>query len=121
MTELEIASEPQRRLLEYLSTAYQKGTGNSPGQERSNQLVIDAFIESLGDDIVPKIVEFLNSKKYVFDRIKEQNGARHFFNQPTVLLAYYLAEEMPAQTKENWPIDSDDLAKVFSDLGKKFD
>jgi hypothetical protein len=45
------------------------------------------------------------------------DSQRHFFNQPAVLLAYFLVEKMPAQTREHWPIDSDDLAKVFSDLG----
>lgn len=120
MRDLAIASEPQRQLLDYLSDAYKKGTGLEPGQERSNQLVVDAFIEILPDNTPTRLEEFLTTKAYVFDKIKEQMGQRHFFNQPTVLLAYFLVDNMPAQTREHWPIDSDDLAKIFSDLGVAF-
>jgi putative GTP pyrophosphokinase len=120
MRDLATASEPQRLLLDYLNTAYASGTGLEPGQERSNQLVIDAFMDLLPEDAIPQLEAFLKDKSYVFDKIKEQNRQRHFFNQPTVLLAYFLVERMPAQTKESWPIDSDDLAKVFSDLGKRY-
>lgn len=60
---------------------------------------------------------FLTGKNYIFKKIKEQNSRRHFFNQPAVLLAYYLAFKMPAQTKANWPFESTDLAKIYSDLG----
>jgi putative GTP pyrophosphokinase len=121
MKDLASASEPQRQLLDYLSSAYKRGTGLEPGQERSNHLVVDAFMELLPQDAPARIEEFLTAKSYVFDKIKEQKGQRHFFNQPAALLAYFLVEKMPAQTREHWPIDSDDLAKVFSDLGSKFD
>lgn len=121
MRDLAIASKPQQLLLDYLGLTYKTRTGFEPGQERSNQLVVDAFIELLPPDVTLRFEEFLTSKAYIFDRIKEQNGKRHFFSQPVVLLAYFLAENMPAQTLEKWPIESDDLAKVFSDLGKKFD
>lgn len=120
--DLALADKPQRQLLDYLTSAYQKGTSIKPGQERSNQLVIDAFMELLpDDDTIGHIEEFLQSKSYIFSKIKEQKGQRHFFNQPAVLLAYFLVEKMPAQTKQTWPIDTDDLAKVFSDLGKKYE
>ena len=121
MKDLASASEPQRQLYSGLDDAYQSGTGLEPGQERSNHLVVDAFMELLPQDAPARIEEFLTAKSYVFDKIKEQKGQRHFFNQPAVLLAYFLVEKMPAQTREHWPIDSDDLAKVFSDLGNKFD
>lgn len=120
MRDLANASEPQRQLLDYLSGAYKKGTGLEPGQERSNQLVLDAFIELLPQDAHARIEEFLTTKGYVFDRIKEQKGQLHFFNQPAVLLAYFLVDKMPAQTREHWPIDTDNLAKLFSDLGVAF-
>jgi len=120
MKDIASANDPQRRLLDYLSKAYREGTDREPGQERSNQLVIDALIEFLPKDATDRIEEFLTTKKYIFDKIKEQNGQRHFFNQPAVLLAYFLAEKNPAQTRENWPLGTDDLAKIFSDLGAAF-
>ena len=122
MEDLASASEPQQRLLNYLSEAYRRGTGLEPGQERSNQLVIDSLIELLPQDqnVSAEIDAFFAAKNYIFERIKEQQGARHLFSQPTVLLAYFLADQKPSQTKEHWPIQSDDLSKIFSDLGAAF-
>ncbi|MDR0716495.1 MAG: RelA/SpoT domain-containing protein [Azoarcus sp.] len=117
MKDLAAAGKRQRELLEYLSMAYRKGTGLEPGQEYSNQLVADAFMELLPQDAIDRIEAFLAKKNYIFDKVREQKGGRHLFNQPVVLLAYFLADTMPAQTRENWPIGSDDLDKVFSDLG----
>lgn len=121
MKDLASANEDQRQLLDYLSAAYRQGVGYDSGQERSNQLVVDAFIDVMPPDATAQIEDFLKANSYVFDKIKEQKGTRQFFSQPVVLLAYFLAEKMPAQSRELWPIDSEDLAKVFSDLGKKFE
>lgn len=121
MRDLALASDPQQQLFDYLTSAYKEGTGLCPGQERSNQLVVDSVMEFVSAEVISEIKEFLTTKSYVFEKIKEQYGLRHFFNQPTVLLAYFLVEKIPAQIKDAWPIDTDDLAKVFSDLGKSFD
>jgi ppGpp synthetase/RelA/SpoT-type nucleotidyltranferase len=121
MNDLAKASKPQQQLFDYLCSAYKRGTGREPGQERSNQLVIDVFIDHLPQDPIGRIEVFLTGKSYIFDKVNEQQGQRHFFNQPAVLLTYFLAEEMPAQTQKHWPIESDDLEKIFSDLGKKYE
>jgi len=47
MKDLDLADESHKELLKYLTKAYQNGTNLRAGQERSNQLVIDAFIEFL--------------------------------------------------------------------------
>lgn len=120
MKDLAAAEEPQRKLLEYLSSQYHQKAGLTPGEERSNLIVLDAFMEILPTDVDAQLKTFFEEKSYIFDKIKEQKQ-RHFFNQPAVLLAYYLAEKHPAQTKAMWPIEATDLAKIFSDLGKKYD
>ena len=53
--------------------------------------------------------------------IKERREANHFYRQPLSLLAYYLVQAMPSQTKDLWPLETNDLAQVFSDQGKKFE
>jgi len=120
MADLTAADAPQQSILALLAAAYRKGTGLEPGNERSNQLVIDAFIDYLPPNAAVEIEAFLDDKKYVFDRIKAQRSHRQFFNQPAILLAYYLAEKQAARVKEGWPMDDTDLQKVFSDLGKKY-
>lgn len=121
MQNLHEASRAQRLLLEFLIQVYEKKTGQTPGAERSNQLLIDTYIDLLPSAPFTEISEYLNAKGFIFDKIKEQLGVRHFFGQPTVLLAYYLADASPARMQGLWPMDGDDLAKVFSDLGKKYE
>jgi len=118
---LDEASRPQRELLNYFALAYEKGVGRKSGNERSNQILIDTYVGLLPSAPFTEISDYLSTKGFIFDKIKEQYGVRHFFGQPTVLLAYYLADTKPAQLRSHWPMDCEDLAKVFSDLGKSFD
>ena len=55
---------------------------------------------------------------FATDDYSWMNGSNR---QPASLLAYYLAQTMPSQTKNLWPLETNDLAQVFSDQGKKFD
>lgn len=119
--DLEEAARPGRELLEFLAKRYESGTAVKPGQELSNQIVIDTCVELAPQSPYKEIADFLQAKGFVFEKIKERLTTRHFFAQPVVLLAYYLAQTKPAQLKEIWPLDRDDLATVFSDLGKKFE
>lgn len=119
--DLDEAARPGRELLAFLATLYKSGVKTSPGHEMSNQIVIDTC-----SDLVPKapykeISDFFQTKGFVFDKIKDRLATRHFFTQPAVLLAYYLSYAKPAQVKDVWPLDREDLALVFSDLGKKFE
>jgi len=103
-----------------LCAAYQKGVGVAPKQTLSNLGVLDTFGELLSQDALERIEAFLASKRYIFQKIKAQRGRRDFFKQPAVLLAYFLAGTMPATVRERWPLDKDDLAQIFSDLGIAF-
>ncbi|WP_149137301.1 GTP pyrophosphokinase [Cupriavidus campinensis] len=121
MKNLDEASRTQRQLLEFLVKSYEQGVGQKAGTERSNQLLIDTYIDLVPQAPFTEISEYLNAKGFIFDKIKEQLGVRHFFGQPAILLAYYLADDRPAQMQGLWPMDSADLAKIFSDLGKKYE
>lgn len=119
--DLDEAARPGRELLAFLAKLYENSIKVAPGQELSNQIVIDACSELTPQTSYKEIADFLQAKGFVFDKIKERSTTRHFFTQPVVLLSYYLAHAKPAQVKDIWPLDRDDLALVFSDLGKKFE
>jgi len=103
-----------------LCAAYHKGVGVPPRQSLSNQRVLETFGEQLPCDTSERMAAFLANKRYLFQKVKAQRGRRTFFQQPAILLAYFLADTMPVTTRDHWPLDEDDLAQVFSDLGIAF-
>ncbi len=105
----------------FLAKSYENGTKNATGQELSNQIVVDTCVDLAPQAPYKEVGDSLQAKGFVFDKIKERMTTSHFFTQPVVLLAYYLAHAKPAQFKDIWPLDRDDLAHVFGDLGKKFE
>jgi ppGpp synthetase/RelA/SpoT-type nucleotidyltranferase len=119
--DLNEAARPGCELLAFLAKLYQSGTKAHAGQELSNQIVIDTCFDLAPQAPYKEIGDFLQAKGFVFEKIKDRLSTRHFFSQPVVLLAYYLAHAKPSQLKEIWPLDNDDLALIFSDLGKKFE
>jgi putative GTP pyrophosphokinase len=121
MDSLNSAMAAQTSLLTELTRIYEGMVCSPAGSERSNQLVIDAFAECMPVDWFAAIPDFLQAKSFIFDRVKDRRESKHFFRQPASLLTYYLTSVMPSQTKNLWPLDADDLALVFSDLGKKFE
>lgn len=119
--DLDEAARPGRELLAFLTATYEGGVKTAPGHELSNQILIDTCFDLVPKHPYKEINDFLQTKDFVFGKIKERVTTRHFFTQPAVLLAYYLAYAKSAQVKDIWPLDRDDLALVFSDLGKKFE
>ena len=121
MDRLTLATESQTSIFAELATLYEREVCEAPGSERSNQLVIDTFSSRLGSNAAAEVAQFLVKSPFVVDRIRSRRGEKLFYRQPIALLAYYLVETMPAQTKTDWPMEKDDLAQVFSDMGKRFD
>ena len=121
MGSINLAVDVQTSLLAMLSKIYEVKVGFPAGAERSNQIVIDAFAESMPGDSLTAIPAFLQVTSFIFERVKERRTDKHFFRQPSSLFAYYLASTIPSQTKNLWPLDTDDLALVFSDLGMNFE
>ena len=121
MAQLKHATAPQTDLLTALSQLYASEIGADPEVERSNQLVIDTFADRLPDNPTTAVIEYLKDKSFIFEKLKERRATNHFYRQPLSLLAYYLVQAMPSLTKDLWPLETTDLAQVFSDQGKKFE
>jgi putative GTP pyrophosphokinase len=121
MNSLNEAASRQSSILAILSRQYERLVDQPAGNERSNSLALDTFAERLPQDFSSAVGTFLAGHPYLADRIKERRASRLFFRQPAALLAYYLAGTMPSQVKEHWPLDRDDLAVIFSDLGMNLD
>lgn len=120
MQDIEKAIQPQNDLYSLLKDIYKNNIREDAGDEQSNHILIDTYFDLLPENADKLIPAFLTKNDFIFERVKNHLKSRHIFSQPSILLIYFLVSEMPAQIDARWPLDRDDLAMVFSDLGKKF-
>jgi hypothetical protein len=99
--DLDEAACPGRELLEFLAKLYESGTAVKPGQELSNQIVIDTCFELAPQSPYKEIGDFLQAKGFVFEKIKERLATRHFFAQPVVCLPTIWHKPSPPNSKKS--------------------
>ncbi len=121
MEDLEKASAPERNALLVLKKLYAEQIGLLPESQKSNMLILDAFADALGDDLEARLSALIKTKAYIVDRIKNRVTTHHLFRQPAILLAYLVAVETPAATKQRWPLTQEELRPIYQDLGKSID
>lgn len=121
MEDLEKASAPERNALLVLKKLYAARVGLLPESQKSNMLILDAFTDSLGDDLEARLSGLLEQKTYIIDRIKGRAATQHLFRQPAILIAYLVATSTPAATKQRWPLTQEELRPIYQDLGMSID
>lgn len=121
VADLSKAGRPLEAALETLARLYLDKVGVNPESGRSNLLVMDAFVDKLGSDLEQDINSFLDAKPYVATWVATRAVERHLFRQPSILVAYLMANARPSETKEIWPLEGDDLKFVYTDLGLNYE
>lgn len=111
---------PARALTESMSKIYREKI-REPDVSRTEALLLDAYEDVLGDDIVDRVSAFLNEKAFVPEQIAARATQKLLYRQPAILLVYLRVNEAPAATKSKWPLTDEELKPIFVDLGKAFD
>jgi putative GTP pyrophosphokinase len=118
VTDLDELDRPTRELFKSLDEIYKLRVIPQTERARINVRIIEALSEFLGNSIAKDVVELLDQKPFIVDRIRERAASQHMFRQPSILLAYLGVQKAPTATRTAWPITEDDLRQVFVDLGK---
>ena len=64
--------------------------------------------------------EFINSKKFILEKIKDKQLYFIEFNQPIILLVYFLVSKY--RRKKDWhPFSDNIMEKIYTDLGISYD
>jgi putative GTP pyrophosphokinase len=121
MEDLGKATNPERSALAVLTDLYVKYLNVSPESQKSNLLILDAFLDKLDDDLENRVNDLIQTKPYVINRVSERTVSQHFYRQPAILLVYLMATESPSVTKERWPLTLEELRPVYRDLGLSLD
>lgn len=90
--------------------------------QKTNFAILDEFREFLKDDLQSQISELLNTKLYIYHKIRERSSNSHFFAQPVSLFVYWLilSNEAEDMVSKRWPLPGShhDLEIIFSDLDR---
>lgn len=73
-----------------------------------------------GKEVGAVIKEFVQSKPYIIEKVKENSSEIFLYQQPIIILLYFLTDKVgAAKVKELWsfPTLQKELQFVFSDLG----
>lgn len=66
---------------------------------------------------VEQVTEFINRKRYLVERVKQNASKSVLYNQPIVFFLFFLASEHQSTLIGEWKFDQSFLAPIFSDLG----
>ncbi|CNK96935.1 GTP pyrophosphokinase [Yersinia kristensenii] len=86
-----------------------------------NYCLLDEFKEFIKNGIQNEIHELIEEKKYIRNRIISRYDSEHLFSQPSILFAYWLANNLDSGILlARWPLPGylAAIQKVLSDLGK---
>ena len=92
--------------------------------EKSSKILMEVFEEKMcnWDSVEEQFLEFTGSLgNSLIEEIQAQKKRSRFFGQPIVLFVYFMVAKQPEYVKENWPINSVYLERIFSFLGKSYD
>jgi len=117
LKEMDEATADEREALAVLTALYLRRVGLPPGADRTNQIVVHAYREHLGTDLLERLTQVLDEKPFIVRRIQERYERSLAFRQPWILLVYCLAVLVPRQAAELWPLTPDELTPVLTDIG----
>lgn len=118
LSELERASEVERRALSIMTELYSRYVGRAPLIDKTNAIVFGAFREHLTETLREDIVALMGRYEFIGQRISDRFDTQYTFRQPWILLAYVLVSSRPNLVRETWPLTMQEIEPVFTDLGK---
>ena len=120
VTLVEAATQPAKGLSSELSIIYKQTVKRGSEVTRAEGLILEAYEDVLGVDPLGRIRAFLAERPYIGERIANRAPASLLYRQPSILLIYNMAHEVPSIAKDKWPFLPEELRPVFTDLGVSF-
>ncbi len=111
------ATAAERGAMKSLSQLFEKYVELSPGDDKSNSLVLYALRGQITPSLHDDVDAMLQSKSFIAENIKRRYGSVHAYRQPWILFAYLEAHRHPSQTQDCWPLTPAEILPVFTDLG----
>lgn len=121
MEDLKLASKAERDKIALLQRLYVEYVGREPEVQKSDLLIVNAYVDLLCDDFEATLAQLLEERPYIAERIAKRAEGQHLYRQPAILLSYFFALSSPATGKERWPLTPEELRPIYRDMGLSFD
>lgn len=118
--ELEDATQTERGALTDLVNAYMRHVGARPHIDKTNNLVLNAYQDHVGDNLSQRLEGLLQKYPFIAERIATRARDHYAYRQPWILLAYLMVAESPHEAAGRWPLTPEELRPVFTDMGKRY-
>jgi putative GTP pyrophosphokinase len=84
-------------------------------EKKINQIILDVYSEIIPDQ--NEIINFVDQKNYILERIIEKAPQKQIYRQPVIVILYYLVFKRPNMALKLWPFTQDEILPIYSDLG----
>lgn len=100
-----------------LAAIYRDKVAIEPKITKLNEIIISAYIDIYQDK--PSIEEFIDAESYICNRIKTNYDGNVLYRQPAITLVYFAVGNWPREALQKSPLTENELAPIYSDLGKR--
>lgn len=114
---LALAAAPGDKVASDVERIYMGHIG-MPEISALNSMIIDHYKKWAKEDFADQIVAYYQDKSWLFSKVAERATTSALYRQPGVLLVYWVIDQAPTASEKNSPLTSNELAPIYSDLGK---
>lgn len=114
---LALAAAPGDKVAAEVERIYVEHIG-MPEISALNSMIIDHYKKWSKEDFRDQIVAYYQEKSWLFAKVAERATTSALYRQPGVLLVYWAIDQAPTASEKNSPLTKDELAPIYSDLGK---
>lgn len=105
------------RVIERLDSLYRSLTKLEPNTQKSALVLWDQFEQFVDEEIISKVQEMMKRNPFIIEIIKERYKDDAFYQQSTVLFAFWLLKKKTKRTLLDWPLSRSILELIALDLG----
>jgi putative GTP pyrophosphokinase len=119
---INLQEKQMNNFLSKLYNFYESILGKTNVEIKLNNIILDAFNDTIKDETYKELVDFYNNNenKFIITKIKDKFDLL-LYSQPAILFVYFFVKKNEYTAKERWPLPANYLRPIYTDIGLSFD